>query len=238
MDRQYIRDHQLIERYLKGQLSAAEEQELEEAYLANPELLDEIELVERLADGLKQVKASGAIAPRRGTAWFRALGSPQLAAAASVLLVVSLVLTGALYRENLSLRHDLTAGGGTARGLPVGSLTRLMPLLAVRGASQITLEAPDPNELAVLLVDPGVTPHDLYRVTVSRREGQSSTAILTVDDAVVGYEEQLAIGMPGRLLTPGDYEIVVTGRMKDWPAARDSDAVERLTVNVVAPAQR
>ena len=38
MDRQYIRDTQVIERYLQGRLTAAEEQAFEEAYLADPEL--------------------------------------------------------------------------------------------------------------------------------------------------------------------------------------------------------
>jgi hypothetical protein len=228
MDRQYIRDHQVIERYLKGKLSAAEEQEFEEAYLADPKLLDEIELVERLGDGLKRHKASGAIAPRGGTAWFRALASPQLAAAASVLLVVSLVLTGALYRENASLRDSLANGAG----LPLGRVTQLLPLLPVRGAPLITIDAPDANGLAVLLVDPGPTPHDLYRVTISRRENQSSTAVWTAD-AVAGYEDQLAISLPGRLLTPGDYDVVAEGRMKDWPAGRTSERVAQLAVKVI-----
>ena len=38
MDRQYIRDHQVIERYLSGALTADEEQAFEEAYLGDAEI--------------------------------------------------------------------------------------------------------------------------------------------------------------------------------------------------------
>ena len=225
MDRHYIRDHQVIERYLKGELSAAEEQDFEETYLADQALLDEIQLVERLGTGLKRLQATGGIAAPRAASRLRFFASPQFAAAASVLLVVSLVFSAALYRDNLSLRQDLVAGDG---------LTRLLPVVRVRGgASDIEIEAPDANEHAVLLVDPGFTKHDLYRAVISRREGERSTAIFKREGLVTEYEDSLAIGMPGRLLTPGDYEITIEGRMKDWPAAQASDPVETLKVKIV-----
>ena len=48
MDRQYIRDHAVIERYLSGALTAEEEQAFEEAYLGDQELLDQVQAAERL----------------------------------------------------------------------------------------------------------------------------------------------------------------------------------------------
>ena len=136
------------------------------------------------------------------------------------------MFSGVLYRENSSLRQSqgLFAGGGVAR---------LLPVVGVRGAAEIPLEAPEPNDVAVLLVDPGATPRDVYRAVVSRREPQGTAAVWTADGLTVGYEDQLAILMPGRLLVPADYEIVVEGRMKDWPAARGSEVVQRLAVKVV-----
>src|SRR5262252_7885366 len=125
MDRQYIREHQVIERYLKGELTAEEETEFEEAYLGDPDLLDEIELVERLQGGLKKLKASGGVARHRG-AWFRGLATPQYAAAASALLALSLVVSSALYVQNLALRQ----GQGLVAN---GAVTRIVPLLGVRG---------------------------------------------------------------------------------------------------------
>ena len=230
MDRQYIREHQVIERYLKGELTAEEEAEFEEAYVGDPDLLDEIELVERLQDGLKKLKASGGVAPRRG-ALLRAFVTPQYAAAASMLLVVSLVASGTLYFENLALKRgqNLVANG---------AITRIVPLVGVRGGSEIVVEAPDASELAVLLVDPGFTRHDRYRAVVARRSGGASTEIWAVDGLAADYEEQLAITMPGRLLTPGDYEIAIAGRMKDWPTGRPAEPVEQVAVKIVPRAER
>src|SRR5262245_50835352 len=239
MDRQYIRDHQVIERYLKGELSADEEQAFEEAYLADQELLDEIELVERLGDGLKRVKASGGIAAPRAAGRLRVFfASPQFAAAASVLLVVSLVFSGAMYRENQSLRPGggLVAGGGGTRVLPlIAATARVLPLIPVRGGPEIVVEAPDASELTVLLVDPGFTPHDRYSAVISRRGDATPVQVWASDNLVVSYEDQLAIAVPGQLLTPGSYTIDISGRMNDWPAARASEAVQQLVVKVVAP---
>ena len=118
------------------------------------------------------------------------------------------------------------AGSGAAR---------LLPLAAVRGAAGIELQAPDPSEVAVLLVDPGAAQHDVYRAVVSRRTEQAEAVVWAVDGLTVGYEDQLAVAMPGRLLMPGEYELVVEGRMKDWPATRGSD-VERLAFTIVPKA--
>jgi hypothetical protein len=73
---------------------------------------------------------------------------------------------------------------------------------------------------------------------VSRSGAQGSTAIWSAAGLVAEYEDQVAIGMPGRLLTPGDYTIAIEGRMKDWPAARASEPVEQLTVKIVPRAAR
>ena len=62
MDRRYIRDNQVIERYLKGTLTADEERAFEELYLGDPDLLDEIELV----DGLARLRMSGPPAESNG----------------------------------------------------------------------------------------------------------------------------------------------------------------------------
>ena len=50
MDRQYIRDHAVIERYLSGALTAEEERAFEEAYLGDQELLDQLQAAERLRE--------------------------------------------------------------------------------------------------------------------------------------------------------------------------------------------
>src|SRR5262245_15181334 len=107
MDRQHIRDNEVIERYLSGALTADEEQAFEEAYLGDPELLNQVETAERLRDGIKKLDAAGRLERMRPPArWRQWLASPQYAAAASVLLAVSLGFSAMLFRENTILRQD------------------------------------------------------------------------------------------------------------------------------------
>jgi hypothetical protein len=226
MDRQYIRDHQIIERYLRGTLAPDDERAFEEAYVGDPDLLDEIELVERLGEGIKDLGRSPIKRHSAGGAWLRPLASPQWAAAASVLLVVTLVLSGTLYRENENLR-GLLAGSPTT--------TRLLPVITVRGDPESVLEAPCETDWAVLLVDPGFTAHDTYRAVVSRRSEQGSTEIWSAAGLTPDYQDQLALGMQGRLLTPGEYDIEITGRMRDWPPERASEPVTSNRVRIAAP---
>ena len=54
----------LVERYLRGDLSAEEEAAFEEVLLASPELLDQLEAAERLQGGLRDLSAvEGATTP-------------------------------------------------------------------------------------------------------------------------------------------------------------------------------
>src|SRR5262245_36366151 len=110
MDRQHIRDSQVAERYLNGTLSPAEEQAFEEAYLADPQLEEELDLTERLRTAFKDIDAAGLAeraAPPR-TRWLDLVSSPRYALAASLVAAVALGSTAALYVQN----QDLRGGGG------------------------------------------------------------------------------------------------------------------------------
>jgi hypothetical protein len=229
MDREYIREHQVIERYLRGALTADEERAFEEAYVGDPKLLDEIELVERLQKGIQDLSAAGGIErPLAGAKRSGLLFGRQWAMAASLLLVVSLAVTGGLYRENASLRQGQL--------LSAGVNTRLLPVLTLRGEPETVLEAPEADDWAVLLVDPGFTEHDSYRAVVTRTSGQQPAEIWSVGGLEPEYQDQLAIGLPGRLLAPGEYEIAITGRMSDWPAER-AEPVSQIPLRIVAPSE-
>src|SRR5690606_17530870 len=105
MKRQPIDQQLIIERYLQGKLTQSEEEAFEEAYLGNPELVEQLKLTERLRGGLVDLEARGEPpkpAAHRGGAAF--LAAPQYAAAATLPLVGALVLSTLLYVENASLR--------------------------------------------------------------------------------------------------------------------------------------
>ena len=213
MDRQYIRDHQVIERYLAGVLTADEEQAFEEAYLGDAEILDQLQTAERLRAGIQDLSAAGRLDRLRPAApWRQWLMSPQYAAAASVLLVVALGFSAALYRENRDLRTDGAAAGS--------SITRLIALETVRGGNAIEIPAPEQDELTSLLLDSGAVAYDRYRATLTRRDGQQSEQVFSRDDLMPQFGDFIVMSVSGRNLRPGAYEARLEGRMDDWAAER------------------
>jgi hypothetical protein len=217
MDRQYIEEHGVIERYLHGKLTHDEQQAFEEAYLADPELLEQLELAERLQQGLIDVARTGRQGGPQPKAWLASFASPPFAAAASIVLVVSLVFSGMLYRENSALRNLANSSPG---------MTRLQPLIAVRGSTSNTISTPADGELIVLLVDPGAGNFDAFRARISRMDPPELVA--EFDGLEPGYEDNLALAVPGSRLGPGDYEVLVEGTSESG-TYRETNRV-RLTV--------
>lgn len=62
MDRTYIDQHHVADRYLMGQLSDAERAEFEQALLDDPELLSELDIAQAMIDGLRKLKEQGFVA--------------------------------------------------------------------------------------------------------------------------------------------------------------------------------
>lgn len=228
MDRQYIRDAQVIERYLHGRLTAAEEAAFEEAYMADPALLEELELAEKLRDGLRDMPDAELPVPQpaRG-GWLRLAASPRYGLAASLVAALAVLASGSLYLENQALRN------GAGAPLAAASNTRVLPLVAVRGgASANTIAAPGAGDWTVLMLDPGFTDYDRYRAVLVRRDGGSTQELLQADELQPSYEGLLAFGVPARVLTTGDYEIVLEGGRSDWPAGRKLDELTRTPLTV------
>ena len=226
MDRRHIRDAQVIERYLSGTLTAAEEQAFEEAYLADPELLEELEAAERLRAGLRESSSVGAAvergAPRQR--WREIVSSPRYGIAASLVAAAALASATVLLVQNQSLRA----------GAPVAAQrhTRLLELVSVRGGdNRNEIAAPVPGEWTVLLLDPGFGDYDVFNAVLARRDGAE---LLRLDGLTPTYEGLLALGMPGDVLAPGDYEIRLSGGRRDWPATRALDELSRTPLTVAA----
>ena len=225
MDRQYIRDNQVIERYLQGRLTADEETAFEEAYIADPDLFQELKAADLLRRGLELHDAdrSGEQRPRSAA---RGDTAPRYALAASLIAGIALVSSAYLFAENRALRGEAIAMDA-APG-------RVVPLLAVRGGDPNRLEAAASNDWTVLLLDPGFTPYDRYRARLVRRSGTEATELLSVDGLTPSYEGQLAVVVPSRLLTPGEYDVALAGRMRDWPEERAPDDLGRMALTVTA----
>ena len=199
MDRQYIQDNQIIERYLQNKLSEEETAAFEEYYLSDAITLEELELAEGMQRGAQELKRSGYLR----SSWLRSVFlSPQYAAAASVLALVSMLSLGVVYQRGISTDTTLVN-------------TRVVPIFATRGPTINVLASAAANEQLVLLVDPGDLGYDSYRATVSRETDQGTRQIWQMAELAPGYQEMLALGLPGELLRPGDYHVNLEGRADD-----------------------
>ena len=222
MDRQYIRDNLVIERYLQGRLTADEVSRVRGGLPRRRRALT------RAQDGrfaAARARSSRRCAAQRATAKrrLRSAAAPRYALAASLVAGIALTFSSYLFVENRELRSENIAPA------------RVLPLLTVRGANPNSIEAATTNDRTVLLLDPGFTPYDRYRATVVRRSDTAATELLSVDGLTPSYEGQLGVTLPSRLLTPGDYEVVLAGRMRDWPEQRASDDLGTTAFTVTAP---
>jgi hypothetical protein len=183
----------------------------EEHCLWCTETLDELEAAERLRHGLRDETGSraAAVVARRG-------GAPVWAAAASVLLAVSLIGNAwLLYRESPEMAPAATAqvyAIEATRGSPTG-MGGAAPSTIVRVGAEASS--------VVLVVYPDLLRHEQFRATlypigqdVPRWEAGGIDA---------GTREMLALTLPASVLAPGDYRLAVYGMA---PGAEDDPVGE------------
>jgi len=196
MDRNYVSENQVVDRYLRGELTKEQCADFEAFYLSDQETLAELELAEKLQSGLRDAAVGGLLpAVERPNRFRRFVTSPQWAAAASVLLICSLAYTGFLQRQV----DDATTV----------SVTRLVPILETRSAEAIAVPQGVAGTWVVLLVDPGFERYDTYRVTIVDASGHS---VWVAPGLEPGYEDLLPVGIAGELLRPGSYQLRVEAR--------------------------
>ncbi len=203
MDRKYIDMHLLTDRYLQGTLAEGEKAEFEERLVWDRELIDELDLAERLREGLQESVADDKYTASHGNFGIVArlsdvLAVPRYAAAASFLL--ALTLTAGV------LLNPFMPGGGYQANQ--ATPTEIVPLLVVRSATVQTIGVNE-NAWTVLLVDVTGT-YDTYRVTV-RKDESGAEPIWMQDELLPTYPDALAVGMPGSALAAGRYVLSLEG---------------------------
>ena len=221
MDEFDTKDNLLIARYLQGKLSEEEAADFEERFLSSDELLDELEAAERLQQGLQDLasledarasskaRSSGKLVSGIGS-MFR---SPRYAMAASFLLLVSLGFSGFLVQQNVRLSEN-----GPEMAAPV----EIVPLVSVRGMTGgepvNTLQLAGDEKQFVLMLDPGFETYAHIRATVFQlKPGDEPVQLWQVDNMTPGFEDMLALSLPGSVLEPGDYQIRLEGWQDEWP---------------------
>ena len=232
MDEDRINDNLLIERYLQGKMSEEEAADFEECYLSSDELLDELEAAERLQQGLndlatlEKAQASGKdrLAEKMVSSINSMFQSPRYAMAASFFLVVSLGFSSFLVQQNVRLSE-------TGQGLAVP--TEIIPLVSVRGTTYgepvNTLHLGDTAQQFVLMLDPGFETYMHIRATVFRLDPtREPVQLWQVDNMTPGFEDMLALSLPGSILEPGDFEIHLEGWRDEWPADHAFDVIRTI----------
>ncbi|MGI9233298.1 MAG: hypothetical protein ACR2RD_06680 [Woeseiaceae bacterium] len=203
MDSNYIKQHFLIDRYLRGTLENGERDAFEERLVWDKSLIDELDLAERLRENLRDAaKTRESVAKSRGFDLVAMvtgfLTVPQYAAASSFVLAAMLT-AGVLLNPSVDI--DGSQGDSAAQ-------TEIVPLLAVRGASVQTINV-DENARTVLLVDV-IGNYASYRVTI-RKNDSDGEPIWQKDKLTPTYLDALAISMQGDALGAGHYVLSLEG---------------------------
>ena len=229
MDEKYINENMLVERYLKGKLTAEQAAAFEEQFLSSDELLNELEAAERLGQGLHDMSAlENAHVTKKPTSNVVSLfQSPRYAMAASFMLLVSLGVSSVLLQKNAHLSEF-----DSNQPIP----TEIIPLVSVRGAagSELnTLPLGDTPKQFVLMLDPGFETYSHYRATVYQLDSAKEPAMLwQVNEMLPGYEDMLALSVPSSVLNPGDYEIQLEGWQDEWPANHGFEQLDTKTFKI------
>ncbi len=208
MDREYISQHNVVERYLSGRLTEEELAAFEERCLWDPETLDELEVAEKLREGLREVGAERSATATRGPV-ARWLLSPQWAAAASVMLVVSLGTTGGLLLSQSRSPDDTALA--TARVYSI-------EMMRGGGSPSTVVRVSPADRWVVLLVYPDMSRHERFRASLLR--AGEHDPVWEASDIPAGTAESLAVSVQAALLAPGDYRLQVAGLAEGLPAAQ------------------
>jgi hypothetical protein len=248
MDRKYINTHLLTDRYLLGTLTEGELAEFEERLVWDQELIDDVELAEKLRDAVRRsvmddsYKISEVGASVVGRLW--ALFSvPQYAAAASFLLAVTLT-AGVLLNVFPSDRDFMGESTPTEIGVPenrwrfalqsseVASIaTEIVPLVAVRSERGPTIAVNDATWV-VLLVDAPAS-YDSYRVSV-REDESGADPFWVQDDLSPTYPDALAVGMPGSALAAGRYVLSLAGALDSGSGEKTYEHIQEISFETTA----
>jgi hypothetical protein len=218
MDRAFIEKHQVVERYLAGKLPFKAVQDFERFCRENPELLDEIELPERLNAGLRLLEASGRPPappgpeepePPREQWWRRIEVTAGLGALCAVLLI-SLWVLGIKYAERgdkvAALEQQVESGS-----LQAPSRTRTIPVTPSRvptNRTALTLQLKETADLVELVLNMSSARYNTFRVIVDKKDQGRAGAI---HNLLRDSNGNLRLIVNSSALRPGNYQVTIEG---------------------------
>lgn len=214
MDRRYIEDNQIIDRYLMSKLSEEEMEAFEEFFLEDAELVQEIEVRKRFIRGIRKADRTGLLElgdDESSSMWqrlpvMRPSFATVAAVSAAILLIVAVLQYSQITRLQ-SVNQEQVNQIGQLMAPQVNTL--LVPLGRTRGATTrgepvIRVHLSSEVEQVILELDIESLGFDNYRLSLDR-EGAGQLWSSDSDNAPP------AVVLPAELLIPGDYYLQIHG---------------------------
>jgi hypothetical protein len=211
MDRKYIDDHHIVERYLAEKLSDEECAAFEAYYLKHPEVVQEMEAAARAKVGMAKLAESGEL-DRAVDPIPRRTAIARFAAAAAI---VAMIAIGVQYWPSDAKPSVLAASVAELNmGLeaPLALVDGAIPVMRTRAGEQtISLEIPsDPRALELSILSETPAFKGPYRVSLTSSGNQrNATVIGVVDQLQTDRNGVLHVFLSSRALQPGAYELRV-----------------------------
>lgn len=200
MTRQYVIDHQLVDRYLMGKLTEQEAEAFEDFYVTSPDTLDELEHAAPLLEGFQAmgsaVDSQGsnvtALKPKPSPV-MRVLGSPAYGVAASLFAVFAVIL--------LVLQPN--AGQPGEEHLQASANVSIVQLAATRGGESGIEVFLGGSDQVVIELDLGYAAAQRYSTTLRNADGD----IVWQAQDVIAEESYLTLSLGKGLIPDGRYEL-------------------------------
>ncbi len=229
MDRQFIAQNNIVERYLSGRLPRKGAQDFESFCRDHPELLEELRLAEHLHAALRLLEAGGQAPPweEKPRRWWEKL--PVLIAASGVclvLLAVSVINGGRLSvqeHRSAALKQQLE----TQPLDPVEStrVIRILPSRTAPSQQSVATIGGAAAELADLKINMSWSRYAAFTVTIDRVD-QGRVAVL--HNLQRDSNGDVRIDLNSSALGPGDYQLTLDGMT--WSGAPVAQAWATVTV--------
>jgi hypothetical protein len=206
LTRQYIDDHQVVERYLADQLSDVERDEFEDYYAEHPDVLRELDAAAGIKLGVAMLRESGELAtltkvpPARR--WHTGWGL------AATLLVA--IIVGTYWAKNETQPPAILSGNLDALGRP--SIAASYQIQRTRSDVDAIVSLPPRPQAIELRIRPVFAPPAAsYQIELlSIAEGSEiRTPVAAIDELGPGADGLVTIYVSSARLRPGSYELRV-----------------------------
>jgi hypothetical protein len=208
LTKQYIDEHQVLERYLADQLSNLERDQFEDYYAEHPEVLRDLEAVASIKMGTELLRESGELQTllraRRAPRWRSGLA---LAAA----LLVAILAAGYWFRNDATSPVILA---GRLDAFPTQlTLGKAYQVQRTRGDADALITLPPSPQALQLRVRPMFEPQPpSFRIQLSSiaEASDARTALASLDKLRLDADGFLTFYIDSARLQPGNYELRVS----------------------------